>query len=156
MRDSRTFIPIITATDTGMAMVQRIPIAHTGMKRKIRRHSRMAKKLANTVLAAMLLAPPVAGNAQSEPPSIGATQGRAAPLVIGSGDLLNVSIFDSPELSGRFRVDHNGDLGMPLLEAVHVAGLTAAQAAKRIEDQYVKAEILVPESSRSTVLIEEY
>jgi polysaccharide export outer membrane protein len=78
------------------------------------------------------------------------------PLVIGSGDLIDVSMFDAPELSGRFRVDDKGDVEIPLLDPVHVAGLTAGQAAKLIEDQYVKAEILTPEQSRSTVLIEEY
>ena len=111
-----------------------------------------------TVVLATLLVAALAGNAQTEPDgqAMASTQGSAPALVIGSGDLVSVSIFDDPELSGRFRVDHKGDVEMPLLDAVHVAGLTAGQAAKLINDQYVKADILIPERARSTVFIEEY
>ena len=118
----------------------------------------MAKTLAAAVLAAMLLGAPSAGNAQPEKAGEipAATQTSVQPLVIGSGDLINVSMFDAPELSGHFRVDQRGDVDLPLLETVHVAGLTAEQAAKLIENQYVQAEILIPEGSHATVFIEEY
>jgi len=118
----------------------------------------MAKTLAAAMLAATLLGAPSAGNAQPEsageiPP---VTQASVQPLMIGSGDLIDVTMFDAPELSGRFRVDQKGDVEMPLLETIHVAGLTAEQAAKLIENQYVQAQILIPEGSHSTVFIEEY
>lgn len=118
----------------------------------------MAKTLAGAVFAAMLIAPPFAANAQGGPTAEtpAATQPPAPPLLIGSGDLIDVSIFDSPELSGRFRVDQKGDVEMPLIDAAHVACLTSDQAAKLIEDRYVQAQILVQQSSRSTVFIEEY
>ena len=112
----------------------------------------MAKIVVAAVLAAML-AVPAAVNAQSEP----AIEVPAAPpLVIGSGDLINVSIFDAPELSGRFRVDQNGDVKMPLIKPMHVAGLTADQTANLMKSQYVQADILVPEGTSPTVFIEEY
>ncbi len=112
----------------------------------------MAKIVVAAVLAAML-AVPAAVNAQSEP----AIEVPAAPpLVIGSGDLINVSMFDAPELSGRFRVDQNGDVKMPLIKPMHVAGLTADQTANLMKSQYVQADILVPEGTSPTVFIEEY
>jgi polysaccharide export outer membrane protein len=120
--------------------------------RKTRRDSRMPKTLAAVILAAMLAAP-AAGNAQPEP----AIEVPAAPpLVIGSGDLINVSMFDAPELSDHFRVDQSGDVEMPLVKPIHVVGLTAEQAAKVIKNQYVQADILVQEVSAPTVFIEEY
>jgi polysaccharide export outer membrane protein len=120
--------------------------------KKKRRDSRMAKTVAALMLAAML-AVPAAVNAQSEP----AIEVPAAPpLVIGSGDLINVSMFDAPELSGHFRVDQNGDVGLPLIKPIHVAGLTAEQAANVLKKQYVQENILVPEGSDPTVFIEEY
>jgi polysaccharide export outer membrane protein len=118
----------------------------------------VAKTLAAAVLAAILFGTSSVGNAQPEQATEipAATQTSVPPLVIGSGDLIDVSMFDAPELTGHFRVDDKGDVEMPLLDSIHVAGLTAGQAAKLIEDQYVKAEILTPERSRSTVFIEEY
>src|SRR4051812_585784 len=118
MRAWRTSTPIVTATgtDTGMvAITGRIPIAPTGTKRKIRRYSKMPR-FGNTVIVAVLLVAPFAGNAQTEPDgqAMASTQRSAPALVIGSGDLVSVSIFDDPELSGRFRVDHKGDVEMPL------------------------------------------
>ena len=118
----------------------------------------MAKTHVGAMVAAMLLMTPWSGHAQQE--AVGESQAAApqsAPaLAIGSGDLIDVSMFSAPELSGRFRVDEKGDVDMPLLGSIRVAGLTAEEAATLIEKQYVKAQILVPEASRSTVFIEEY
>jgi polysaccharide export outer membrane protein len=103
-------------------------------------------------------APHTSANPQSSEPAQASStsQMSAPPLIIGSGDLVSVSIFDAPELSGRFRVDQNGNVEMPLVDSIHVAGLTAGEAAKLIEERYVHAQILVPEASRTTVFIEEY
>lgn len=114
----------------------------------------MRKSFVCAMLLGMLfLAAPFAALAQqpeaSAPPS-------APPLTIGSGDLVEVALFDAPELSGRFRVDEKGDVQLPLVGAVHVQGLTADGAAKLIQQRYVAAEILKPESSEASVFIQEY
>jgi polysaccharide export outer membrane protein len=118
----------------------------------------MTRTLAPALLAATLLAvsfvPTARPQTGGEPSN--ATPPAAQPLVIGSGDLVDVNVIDAPELSGHFRVDHRGDMQIPLLDALHLAGLTAEQAAKLIRDQYVQAKILVPEAARPTVFIEEY
>ena len=54
---------------------------------------------------------------------------------IGSGDLLNISVFDVPELSRDVRVTQSGSISIPLVPTrVHVAGLTEIQAQQVIAD----------------------
>jgi polysaccharide export outer membrane protein len=78
----------------------------------------------------------------------------AAALKIGSGDLLEVAIYDNPDLSGRFRVDETGAIAVPLLGSVPVEGLTAEQAAARLQERYKSAEIL--KAPQATVFVVEY
>lgn len=81
---------------------------------------------------------------------------REPSLHIGAGDLLQVNIFEDPELSGQFRVDAHGDISLPLVGHVHVAGDTADQVGTLVAKHYVDAGILKPESSYATVSIVEY
>ena len=54
---------------------------------------------------------------------------------IGSGDLLNVTVFDVPELSRDVRVSQSGTISIPLVPTrLQVAGLTEAQAEQVIAD----------------------
>lgn len=78
------------------------------------------------------------------------------PLRIGSGDLIEVSMFENLDLSGRFRVDDKGDIDIPLIGLIHVEGETAEGAAALIEKRFVEAQILQPAESHATVFISEY
>jgi polysaccharide biosynthesis/export protein len=114
----------------------------------------MAKTIARLVsISILLLAFSAIGNAQG---TVNPGPRTAPPLKIGSGDLIEVTMFGDPDLSGHFRVDENGDIAVPLLGRVHVAGLTAEGAAKLIERRYVEAQILQPAESQATVFISEY
>ncbi len=57
---------------------------------------------------------------------------------LGVGDLLEVSVYNVPELSAKVRVSNAGDIYLPLIDYVHVEGLTQEEAqgliAKRLED----------------------
>lgn len=77
-------------------------------------------------------------------------------LKIGPGDLLQVNMFENPELSGNFRVDSNGDIILPLIGKIHVEGETAEETGAEIEKRYVQAGILKQESSYATVSVLEY
>lgn len=77
-------------------------------------------------------------------------------LKIGSGDLLQVNMFENPELSGSFRVDANGDIILPLIGKVHVADHTADEIGAEIARRYVQAGILKPESAYATISVLEY
>ncbi len=55
--------------------------------------------------------------------------------VIGSGDLLEISVFDVPELSREVRVSQTGTINIPLIPVrVRVAGLSETQAEEKIAE----------------------
>jgi polysaccharide export outer membrane protein len=55
--------------------------------------------------------------------------------VIGPGDLLNIVVFDVPELSREVRVSQTGTIGIPLVPVrLHVAGLTETQTEQKITE----------------------
>src|SRR5208337_3047738 len=122
---------------------------------KIRtRGNNMAKTLACAMTFWLLLcAQTIVGMAQQ---SGAAAPNPVPPLRIGSGDLIEVSMFENPDLSGRYRVDEMGDITVPLIGRVHVAGMTANEAATKIEQLYVEGQILLPSNSHATVFISEY
>lgn len=63
-------------------------------------------------------------------------------LKLTSGILLSMSVYDEPELATQARVDDKGNVTLPLIGAVHVAGTTVAAAQKTVEDKYRDAQIL--------------
>jgi polysaccharide export outer membrane protein len=75
----------------------------------------------------------VAQNVQSAAPSSATVASQqSAATRIGSGDQLDMAVFNVPELTQRQRVDENGNYSVPLLGPVHVAGLTLQQAQTAI------------------------
>ncbi len=73
---------------------------------------------------------------------------------IAEGDLLDVVIFDTPELSGRFRVNLKGDILLPLAGTLHVAGMTLAEITDAVSQRYKDAKILV--APEVTVFVAEF
>jgi polysaccharide biosynthesis/export protein len=62
-------------------------------------------------------------------------QGQAkTDYVLGAGDLIRVTVFQSPELTLETRIPETGVVSYPLLGALKLGGLTIAQAEKRIAD----------------------
>src|SRR5579862_7259303 len=54
-------------------------------------------------------------------------------LRISAGDLLDLNVFDTAELSAKLRVDENGNVTLPLAGVLRVSGMTAEQARLAIE-----------------------
>jgi len=55
--------------------------------------------------------------------------------VIGNGDLLEISVFDVPELTRELRVSQSGTIGIPLVPVrLRVSGLTEIQAEQKIAE----------------------
>jgi polysaccharide export outer membrane protein len=71
---------------------------------------------------------------------------------ISSGDLLELDVFDTPELSGKLRVDEGGNVALPLAHDLPVAGLTAEQASRKIEARFREAAVLKDPHASVTVL----
>ncbi len=68
-----------------------------------------------------------ANNASSQ----SAPDGTAG-LMIGKGDLISVAVEGAPDFSKEVRVNPKGDISLPMVGAVQVAGLTVEQAQERI------------------------
>lgn len=56
-------------------------------------------------------------------------------IEIGSGDLLEIAVFGAPDFSKQVRVSSSGEVSLPLIGTVKVAGLTTGQAEKLVEKQ---------------------
>ena len=80
----------------------------------------------------------------------------AAPvgLKIGPGDMLDVSVYNVPELSQKVRVSAAGDAYLALIGYVHLDGLTADQAQALIEQKLVDGAFL--KSPHVTVYVADY
>ena len=52
---------------------------------------------------------------------------------LGRGDLIEVSVYNVPELNSKVRVSNAGDVYLPLIDYVHVEGLTQEEAQALIE-----------------------
>ena len=109
-------------------------------------------------LAWLVLGLAVAGaGAQNSAPaatSAGQTTTSAPAMRLDAGDLLEITTFDTPELSGKFRVDARGYVSMPVGGAVPVQGLTAEQAGTAVERFLRNKDIL--KNPHVSVLVLEY
>ena len=72
---------------------------------------------------------------------------------IGAGDLLEVKVFQAPELSGETRVDNNGNISLPLLGDIYVKGLTKNQLEQQIQSLLARDLLQNP---HVTVFIKEF
>ncbi len=85
--------------------------------------------------AAATQAPATPGSADTA--AVPADSADQAPsILIGPGDLLNVVVFETPELSASVRVNQNGDASLPVLGPVHLAGMNSQEASTTLEDAY--------------------
>jgi polysaccharide biosynthesis/export protein len=64
--------------------------------------------------------------------------GKLEDVHIGIGDLVQVTMFGTQDFNADFRVSSSGDISLPPLGLVHVAGLSTAEAEKLIERQLVE------------------
>ena len=53
---------------------------------------------------------------------------NASALVLGPGDEVQVTVYGAPDLSGRSQVSADGNISMPLIGYVRVAGLSSSEA----------------------------
>jgi polysaccharide export outer membrane protein len=76
-------------------------------------------------------------------------------LVLTSGDLLDVEIFNTPELSvPRLRIGQDGSIVMPVVGNIKVAGLTPLEADMAVEKSLRDAQIMINPSV--TILVVDY
>ncbi|WP_446743736.1 polysaccharide biosynthesis/export family protein [Silvibacterium acidisoli] len=113
-------------------------------------------KVAGQVENARAEAPQVIeSTAQANQPNQQVPPAEEAPqILIGPGDLITIDVFDTPELSGPARVNQRGDINLTVLGDLHVAGMTAGEAARAIEAKFKSRDIM--RDPHVTIAITEY
>jgi len=88
---------------------------------------------------ALLLALLFVGSQQAPAPAPGSIN---ANYVVGPQDVLTVTVFNEPQLSGRFRVENDGQFNYPFLGRIQAGGATLAEIAaivtSRLADGYLR------------------
>ncbi len=76
------------------------------------------------------------------PPGVIAVPEGFEKLTLSPGYLLEMDVYDTPEMSAELRIDVHGDVSVPLIGAVHVEGETLSQAQITISNALIEREIL--------------
>jgi len=77
-----------------------------------------------------------------------------AVLRLGAGDLIEVSVYDVAELTTKTRIAGNGEVYLPLIDHVHLAGLTIEEAETLIQKQLSDGGFV--KDPHVTVFVNEY
>ena len=93
-----------------------------------------AAEVVRPVVASPTSAAPAAANALNAPTG----------YVLRSNDQVAVEVFGEDDLRTNTRLNGEGNLSLPLLGSVHLAGLTIAQAASKITEQYGRDYLVNP------------
>ncbi len=105
----------------------------------------------------MQTAAPQSGQTPEPVPASAATPNAAEPdstLRLGVGDLLEVSVYSVPELTAKTRIGNDGNVYLPLIDYVHVDGLTPEEAQALIEKRLSDGGFL--KNPHVTVFVAEY
>ncbi|HZR31548.1 MAG TPA: polysaccharide biosynthesis/export family protein [Terriglobales bacterium] len=82
------------------------------------------------------------------------TPSATSELPIGSGDLVVVNIYGVQDFKQETRVSNSGEISLPLIGALHVAGLSPAQASSLIAQKLVDGNFY--KNPQVSVLVSEY
>ncbi len=67
--------------------------------------------------------------------------------VIGGRDVLEITVYDEPDLNRKIRVSNSGYISFPLIGDIKVAGLTAVEIEKIIESRLKQGYLVNPQVS---------
>jgi polysaccharide biosynthesis/export protein len=81
-------------------------------------------------------------NPTTSQPAVATPAANQSQYFISPGDVLDVSVFGAPDLSQRTAVNSSGDVYMPLVNYVHVAGMHPEDAQGVVEQAYFKSGVL--------------
>lgn len=80
-------------------------------------------------------------------PDVSASSEISPDYVIGPEDVLQIAVFDVPDLNETVRVANDGTIAMPLLGRIEASGLTADQLRDRLEKKLGKNLVQHPQVS---------
>ena len=81
-----------------------------------------------------------AAAAPALPPGVSAPSG----YILSANDQVAVEVFGEDDLRTNGRLNGEGNLSVPLLGSIHLAGLTLTQAASRLTDLYARDYLVNP------------
>src|SRR5204862_7526417 len=81
-----------------------------------------------------------AAAAPALPPGVSAPSG----YIVSANDQVAVEVFGEEDLRTSGRLNGEGNLSVPLLGSIHLAGLTLTQAASRLTDLYARDYLVNP------------
>ena len=110
------------------------------------------------VLALSCQAPAFAQNTAPGPAALPTASATAAPAAaerrLGPGDSIRITVYQNPDLTTEARISEAGQLSMPLIGAISVSGLTAAEAQAVIEQKLRDGGyVLRPQATIQTLLV---
>jgi polysaccharide biosynthesis/export protein len=88
----------------------------------------------------------------SEPKST--SQAALSVLLIGPGDDLEITVYGAPDLSQHTRVGADGNISIPLIGSVRIAGLSSSEAQAAIETQLQRNNVV--NNPQVSVYVKEY
>ena len=65
-----------------------------------------------------------------------------AQLKLAPGFLVSLNVLDDPDFTGAFRIDEQGDIALPVLGTMHIAGATVSEARLQIAKKLLEEKIL--------------
>ena len=63
-------------------------------------------------------------------------------MKLAPGFMLGLNVLDDPDFSNNFRIDEQGDIAVPILGTMHVAGETVSEARTQIRKKLMEGNIL--------------
>src|SRR4029079_1133906 len=81
-----------------------------------------------------------AAAAPALPPGVSAPSG----YILSANDQVSVEVFGEDDLRTNGRLNPEGNLSVPLLGSIHLAGLTLTQAASKLTDLYGRDYLVSP------------
>jgi polysaccharide biosynthesis/export protein len=93
-------------------------------------------------------------SAPTHVPEIPSASNSSSSLRLGTGDLVEISVYNVPELSTKARVSSTGDIYLPLIDYVRVGGLSADQAQSLIQQRLTDGGFV--KNPHVSVFVQEY
>ncbi len=97
-------------------------------------------RLAALLLSSCMVIGPTGANAQAQLPADMAArtppgpvpQPASEPYQVGANDVLQITVYGQPSLTGLYPVDVDGNIGYPVIGTIGIKGLTTAQISEKL------------------------
>jgi len=86
--------------------------------------------------------------------SLGSSLSSSDTPKLGAGDLIEVSVYNVPELTAKTRINNDGDAYLPLINYVRLSGLTVGEAEDLIQKRLAEGGFV--KSPHVSILVDEY